>query len=76
MNMTKKQVQAAIAAGLSLTSPESESLVTMKHASGAVILHQLLLAIGSGQVRLESTAPEALPDPMKQAGKTPAGAKK
>lgn len=61
MNMTKEQVQAAIAAGLALTSPESETSIPMKHASGAVILHQLLLAIGSGQVRLESADPNADP---------------
>ncbi len=59
MNMTKEQVQAGIAAGLALTGPESETSIPMKHASGAVILHQLLLAIGSGQVRLETGAPDA-----------------
>ncbi len=62
MNMTKEQVQVAIAAGLALTNPESEAPIPMKHASGAVILHQLLLAIGSGQVRLESSQPQVVED--------------
>ena len=65
MNMTKEQVQVAIAAGLALTNPESEAPIPMKHASGAVILHQLLLAIGSGQVRLESATPDQPPKPPK-----------
>lgn len=67
MNMTKEQVQAAIAAGLAITNPESEILLPMKHASGAVILHQLLLAIGSGQVQLNSA--EQPPAPGKPPGK-------
>jgi len=54
MNLTKEQVQSALAAGLALTNTESETPVPMKHASGALILHQLLIAIGSGQVQLLS----------------------
>lgn len=64
MNMTKEQVQAAIGAGLAMTSPESDVPVPMKFASGAVILHQLLLALGSGQIQLTNAEapPEAEPE--------------
>ena len=58
MNMSKEQVQAGLAAGLELTNPDSEALVPMKHAAGATILHQLLLAIASGQVQLKSNDAE------------------
>lgn len=63
MNMTQEQVQAALGAGLALTNPESEAPIPMKHASGAVLLHQLLLAIASGQVALNAVDPNA--DPRK-----------
>lgn len=69
MNMTKEQVQAALAAGLALTNPESEVSVPMKHAAGATILHQLLLAIASGQVQLNSANPNQPPADPK--AKTP-----
>lgn len=59
MNMTKEQINAGVAAGLALTNPESDALVPMKHASGAVILHQLLLGIASGQVQLSAVNPNA-----------------
>lgn len=59
MNMTKEQVNAGIAAGLALTNPESDTPIPMKHASGAVILHQLLLGIASGQVQLQAVDPNA-----------------
>lgn len=54
MNMTNEQVQVALAAGLALTNPDGDTVVAMKYAAGATILHQLLLAIGSGQVQLQS----------------------
>ena len=57
MNMTKEQVQVALAAGLYLTNPEGDTPVAMKYAAGATILHQLLLAIGSGQVQLSGGEP-------------------
>lgn len=73
MNMTKEQVNTAIAAGLALTNPESEAPIPMKHASGAVILHQLLIAIASGQVQLSAVDPNAkAPPPPPPRKKAPA----
>jgi len=77
MKINKEQVQAALAAGIALTNPESETAIPMKHAAGAVILHQVLLSIASGQTLLQdNTTPEILPDPMGHAGKAPASGKK
>jgi len=76
MNMTKEQVQAALGAGLALTNPESEVNIPMKHASGAVILHQLLLGIASGQVQLTAVDPNAkAPAAKAPAAKAPAAKK-
>lgn len=76
MNMTNEQVQAAIGAGLALTNPESDTTVPMKHAAGATILHQLLLGIASGQVRLESGDPAAAAEPKGKPGSKKVAKKK
>lgn len=77
MNMTKEQVQAALGAGLALTNPESEAPIPMKHAAGATILHQLLLAIASGQVQLNSAPTDAPPaDPKAKTPRKKAAARR
>jgi len=63
MNMTKEQVQVAVGAGLALTNPESDLLIPVKHAGGVVILHQLLLGIGSGQLVITVAAQPEAPKP-------------
>lgn len=50
MQLTNEQVQVAVAAGLAMTDPDSNAVVPMKHASGAIILRQLLLSVAQGQV--------------------------
>lgn len=61
MNFTKEQVEIALQAGLSLTNPESDLLeVFRKHAAGVMILRQLLMGIGSGEIAL---SPATQPDP-------------
>ena len=65
MNFTLEQVNAAIAAGLSMTNEESDVPVPMKFAAGAVILHQLLLGIASGQLLLRAVELPATDTPPK-----------
>ena len=62
MNLTKEQVSAGVSAGLALTNPESELMIPVKHATGVLVLHQLLIGIASGKVRLEAASAEA-PEP-------------
>lgn len=66
MNLTKPQVEAAIAAGLAVTDPESETLIAMKYAPGLLVLRGLLQAIAQGSLALkavEGMAPGAPPPP-------------
>ncbi|KKL16930.1 hypothetical protein LCGC14_2490660 [marine sediment metagenome] len=70
MNLTKEQVEIALAAGLSLTNPESDLLeVFRKHAAGVMILRQLLMGIGSGEIAL---SPATQLDPAAPPGTPPA----
>lgn len=59
MNLTKEQLNAGVNAGLAITSPDSEMMVPVKHAAGIMVLHQLLIGIASGQVKLEAVPAEA-----------------
>ncbi|MCB7129679.1 MAG: hypothetical protein J3T61_09095 [Candidatus Brocadiales bacterium] len=73
MNFTKEQVEVGLAAGLALTNPESDLLeVFRKHAAGVMILRQLLMGIGSGEIALSSTTqPDPDAPPKGQGGQTP-----
>lgn len=62
MNLTIEQVNAAVAAGLAMTNEESDTPVPMKFAAGAVILHQVLLGIASGQLALRAVEKAASPN--------------
>lgn len=69
---TSEQLTAAIAAGLALSNPESESVVPVKFAGGVLILHQLLLALGSGRLGIVPVTPPKDPKEPNPPGK-PAG---
>lgn len=71
MNYTKEQVQAAVAAGLAMTNPESQQPVPMCFAAGALILHQLLLSVGNGSLALVNTAPPKDPKAPNPPAKPP-----
>lgn len=61
MNFTKEQVELSLNAGLALTNPESDLLeVFRKHAPGVLMLRQLLIGIGQGEIAL---SPATAPDP-------------
>jgi hypothetical protein len=66
MQLTNEQVQVAVAAGLSLTDPDSNAVVAMRHASGAIILRQLLMSVAQGQLAFAPTVQQQPP------GKPPA----
>ena len=75
MNLTQLQVEAAIAAGLAVTAPESETLVAMKHAPGLLVLRGLLQGIATGSLAIQSVqgmdekTPPAPPEAPKEASK-------
>lgn len=81
--MNKEQIQLALAAGLALTDPGTDLLdVFRKHAGGIIMLRQLLIGIGSGQVTLATATqeeppkdpkenPDTTPDAEENPGKTP-----
>ncbi len=73
MNFTKEQVEVGLAAGLALTNPESDLLeVFRKHAAGVMILRQLLMGIGSGEIALSSgMQPDPDAPPEGQGGQIP-----
>lgn len=71
MDYTKGQVQAAVAAGLAMTNPESQQPVPMCFAAGALILHQLLLSVGNGSLALVPTAPPKDPKAPNPPAKPP-----
>ena len=69
MNFTKEQVQVALNAGLALMNPESDLLeVFRKHAAGILMLRQLLIGIGQGEIVLSSAT---VPDPADKKVPTP-----
>ncbi len=65
MQLTKEQVQAGIAAGLVMTDPNSDVSVPMKHCAGVLILRELLLSLGGGQLALVSALQQKLPPAKK-----------
>lgn len=71
MNFTKQQVELSLNAGLALTNPESDLLeVFRKHAPGILMLRQLLIGIGQGEIALSpATAPDPDVVPPKGEGK-------
>ena len=70
-NYTKEQVQAAVAAGLAMTNPESQQPVPMCFAAGALILHQLLLNIGNGSFVINHAVPPKDPKAPNPPAKPP-----
>ncbi len=68
---TPVQLQAAIAAGLTLSSPESEAVLPVKLAGGVLILHQLLLALGSGKLGIVPVIPKKDPKAPNPPAKPP-----
>lgn len=76
MNLTLEQVNAAVAAGLAMTNEESDAPVPMKFAAGAVILHQVLLGIASGQLLLRTVEKPVTDTPPKISAKPPVGKRK
>ncbi len=77
MNLTKEQVTAGIAAGLALTDPDGDVQVPMKFCAGTLVLRELLLMLGSGQLALvptvqPQTPPAAGADPKAPPHRTPA----
>jgi hypothetical protein len=51
--INKEQVFAAVNAGIALLDPEQEMLeVYRKHSGGLMVLRQLLLEIGNGNIAL------------------------
>lgn len=51
--INKEQVYAAVSAGVALLDPEQEILeVYRKHGGGLMVLRQLLLEIGNGNIAL------------------------
>jgi len=71
MQLTNEQVQVGVAAGLALTDPEGDGVVPMKHASGAIILRQLCLAVAQGQVGFASLVQQELPPGVETPGGAP-----
>ena len=65
MQITRQQLEVAVAAGLTLTNPESETLVPIKFTKGVEILHQILIGIGSGQLLLRAVEQPATATPPK-----------
>ncbi len=79
MNLTKEQVETAIGTGLALTNPESDQMIPVKLAAGVLILRQLLIGIGGGQITLAAATVEDPGTPPATPNKGPAprrGAKK
>jgi len=68
---TSEQLAAAIAAGLALSNPESEQLLPVKLAAGVLILHQLMLSMGSGQIGIVPVKPKEDPKKPNPPGKPP-----
>lgn len=64
MQLTQKQLNAAIAAGLAITDPEeSNALVPMRHNAGALILNQILVALFRQQLMLSAVPKAEDPNP-------------
>lgn len=73
MQLTNEQVQVGVAAGLALTDPDGDGVVPMKHASGAIILRQLCLAVAQGQVGFAPLVQQEPPDGAPTPNPTPRG---
>lgn len=71
MNLTKEQVQAGIAAGLALTDPDGDVQVPMKFCAGTLVLRELLLSLGSGNLALVPTMQQNAPPPAVPTKPTP-----
>ena len=83
MQLTQQQLEVAVAAGLTLTNPESDTPVPIKFHGGVAILHQILIGISSGQLLLRAVEqPKTSPKPpvskrrTKPKKKRPSGKKK
>lgn len=64
MQLTQKQLNAAVDAGLVITDPEnSPALVPMKHNAGALILNQILVALSAQKIMLSVVPPKEDPNP-------------
>ncbi len=61
MQLTKEQVTAGIAAGLALTDPNGDVKVPMKFCAGTLVLRELLLSLGSGNLALVPTVQQNPP---------------
>jgi hypothetical protein len=49
-SFTSAQLTAAIAAGLELSNPESDAVISVKFAGGVLILREILLSMASGKL--------------------------
>lgn len=66
MNISSEQLAAAMIAAVALTNPEDDRCyVPMRHAAGALILHQLAQAMQNGEFALAPAGgkPEEEPKP-------------
>ncbi len=75
MNISSEQLNAAMQAAEALTNPKDEKvMVPMRHAAGALILHQLSIAMQNGEFALAPAGQEEKPPgdkapPVKTPGK-------
>lgn len=76
--MNEPQIKVAVAAGLALTDPNTDLLdVFRKHATGVLMLRQLLIEIGSGTIAISTTMqPDATPQVPNKGPALKKGAKK